>query len=72
MEEEEEEEEEEKPGLDGKESSVLESVDGVQEGKRDWTTSILLFVLWGVLIYYVFNLAPDQTPVLIDPCFFFC
>ncbi|KAK0589505.1 hypothetical protein LWI29_015205 [Acer saccharum] len=57
-----EEEEEEKSGLDGKGSSVLESVDGIQEGKRDWTTSILLFVLWGVLIYYVFNLTPDQTP----------
>ncbi|KAE8685877.1 hypothetical protein F3Y22_tig00111088pilonHSYRG00070 [Hibiscus syriacus] len=29
---------------------------------RDWTTSILLFVLWGALMYYVFNLTPDQTP----------
>ncbi|KAK4846573.1 hypothetical protein QYF36_019339 [Acer negundo] len=57
-----EEEKEEEPGLDGKGSSVLESGDGVQEGKMDWTTSILLFVLWGVLIYYVFNLTPDQTP----------
>ncbi|KAL5794356.1 hypothetical protein ACOSP7_002950 [Xanthoceras sorbifolium] len=52
---------EEEPVLDGKGSSVLESGDGVQKG-RDWTTSILLFVLWGVLIYYVFNLTPDQTP----------
>ncbi|KAK1567042.1 hypothetical protein Q3G72_007496 [Acer saccharum] len=58
-----EEEEEEKPGFDGKGSSVLESGDGVQERKRDWTTSILLFVLWGVLIYYVYNLTPDQTPL---------
>jgi hypothetical protein len=30
----------------------------------DWTTSILLLVLWGALMYYVFNLAPNQTPVL--------
>jgi hypothetical protein len=31
---------------------------------RDWTTSILLLVLWGALLYYVFNLSPNQTPVL--------
>lgn len=31
---------------------------------RDWTTSILLLVLWGALMYYVFNLTPNQTPVL--------
>ncbi|XVF21173.1 hypothetical protein REPUB_Repub12eG0067900 [Reevesia pubescens] len=30
--------------------------------ERDWTTSILLFVLWAALLYYVFNLAPNQTP----------
>lgn len=35
---------------------------GGKEGGRDWTTSILLFVFWGGLIYYVFNLTPDQTP----------
>lgn len=29
----------------------------------DWTTSALLFVLWVGLLYYVFNLTPDQTPV---------
>ncbi|XVF31923.1 hypothetical protein REPUB_Repub17cG0037000 [Reevesia pubescens] len=36
----------------------------VNSGKegRDWTTSILLFVLWGALMYYVFNLTPDQNP----------
>ncbi|KAF6153806.1 hypothetical protein GIB67_001039 [Kingdonia uniflora] len=33
-------------------------------GGGDWTTSILLFGLWGVLMYYVFNLAPNQTPEL--------
>lgn len=31
---------------------------------RDWATSILLLVLWGALMYYVFNLTPNQTPVL--------
>lgn len=46
---------------DGLESEVGKS-ESVSEG-RDWTTSILLFVLWGVLMYYVFNLAPNQTPV---------
>lgn len=30
----------------------------------DWTTSFLLFLLWAGLMYYVFNLAPNQTPVL--------
>lgn len=34
---------------------------GVEE--RDWTTSLLIFVLWAGLIYYVFVLAPNQTPV---------
>lgn len=29
---------------------------------RDWTTSILLFLLWGGIMYYVFNIAPNQTP----------
>uniref|UniRef100_A0A6N2N9K0 Cardiolipin synthase N-terminal domain-containing protein n=1 Tax=Salix viminalis TaxID=40686 RepID=A0A6N2N9K0_SALVM len=43
---------------------VLEKDDtgGGKEGGRDWTTSILLFVFWGGIIYYVFNLTPDQTP----------
>ncbi|KAI3753517.1 hypothetical protein L2E82_25572 [Cichorium intybus] len=27
------------------------------------TTSFLIFLLWGGLMYYVFNLAPNQTPV---------
>ncbi|XP_004502115.1 uncharacterized protein [Cicer arietinum] len=42
-----------------KESEVGRSVD---EGGRDWTTSILLFLLWVALIYYVSFLSPDQTP----------
>nr|XP_016464553.1 PREDICTED: uncharacterized protein LOC107787485 isoform X2 [Nicotiana tabacum] len=29
----------------------------------DWTTSFLLFGLWGGLMYYVFFLAPNQTPL---------
>ncbi|CAI0383405.1 unnamed protein product [Linum tenue] len=56
--------------------SVLKSPDdpekeqeGLKESKdvgaresRDWTSSILLFVFWGGILYYVFNLTPDQTP----------
>ncbi|XP_058787216.1 uncharacterized protein LOC131661629 [Vicia villosa] len=37
-------------------------VEVVEEGKRDWTTSILLFLLWAALIYYVSFLSPNQTP----------
>ncbi|BFG25890.1 hypothetical protein CerSpe_121640 [Prunus speciosa] len=47
------------------ESASLESELGKSENGADggsWTTSVLLFVLWGALLYYVFNLAPDQTP----------
>ncbi|KAI3428892.1 uncharacterized protein J3R85_008900 [Psidium guajava] len=32
------------------------------ERGRDWTTSVLLFLLWGAIMYYIFNLAPNQTP----------
>ncbi|GKV41263.1 hypothetical protein SLEP1_g48821 [Rubroshorea leprosula] len=49
---------EENPDVD-KGSSVFES--NGKEGKN-WTTSILLFGLWGALMYYVFNLTPNQTP----------
>ncbi|KAL8150961.1 hypothetical protein V2J09_020769 [Rumex salicifolius] len=35
---------------------------GGDQTETDWTTSILLFVLWAALMYYVFNLTPDQTP----------
>lgn len=28
----------------------------------DWTTSVLLFGIWAGLMYYVFQLAPNQTP----------
>lgn len=34
----------------------------IQGEGRDWTSSVLLFALWGALLYYCFNLAPDQTP----------
>ncbi|KAL6506781.1 hypothetical protein OROHE_022218 [Orobanche hederae] len=30
---------------------------------RGWTTSFLLFAFWAGLMYYVFVLAPNQTPV---------
>lgn len=48
-------------GLGKKEKVLVErSGDG---GGSDWTTSVLLFGLWAGLMYYVFQLAPDQTPV---------
>ncbi|KAL8130832.1 hypothetical protein AgCh_006951 [Apium graveolens] len=31
-------------------------------GGENWTTSVLLFLLWGGLMFYIFNLAPNQTP----------
>ncbi|KFK31793.1 hypothetical protein AALP_AA6G159300 [Arabis alpina] len=34
----------------------------IQDEARDWSSSVLLFALWGALLYYCFNLAPDQTP----------
>lgn len=37
----------------------------------DWTTSFLLFLLWAGLMYYIFNLTPNQTPVIILFCFLF-
>ncbi|XP_054775825.1 uncharacterized protein LOC129284385 isoform X2 [Prosopis cineraria] len=46
-----------------KEESELGGNGNGGEG-RDWTTSILLFLLWGGLIYYVSFLAPNQTPSL--------
>ncbi|KAH6780994.1 transmembrane protein [Perilla frutescens var. hirtella] len=36
---------------------------GGGEEERDWTTSFLLFAFWAGLMYYVFFLAPNQTPV---------
>ncbi|CAN6906667.1 unnamed protein product [Brassica oleracea] len=36
----------------------------IQDEGRDWTSSVLLFALWGALLYYCFNLAPDQTPII--------
>lgn len=29
----------------------------------DWTTSVLIFGIWAGLMYYIFQLAPNQTPV---------
>ncbi|KAJ6802677.1 uncharacterized protein M6B38_191005 [Iris pallida] len=34
-----------------------------EKEKGDWTTSVLLFALWAALMFYVFRLAPDQTPI---------
>ena len=36
---------------------------GGGEQLSDWTTSVLLFGIWAGLMYYVFQLAPNQTPV---------
>ncbi|XP_050207054.1 uncharacterized protein LOC126656513 [Mercurialis annua] len=48
--------------VDSKDSDKDPVFNDKEKEGRDWTTSILLFVLWGALIYYVFNLAPNQTP----------
>ena len=37
--------------------------DGNGGEERNWTGSILLFALWSALMYYVFFLSPNQTPV---------
>jgi hypothetical protein len=29
----------------------------------DWSTSVLLFGVWAGILYYLFQLAPNQTPV---------
>lgn len=50
----------EDPAAEKGAKSESENGDGGDGG--DWTTSALLFVLWVGLIYYVFNLTPDQTP----------
>ncbi|KAI7742019.1 hypothetical protein M8C21_029279, partial [Ambrosia artemisiifolia] len=36
------------------------NINGEMAGSR--TTSFLIFLLWGGLMYYIFNLAPNQTP----------
>ncbi|RZS22700.1 hypothetical protein BHM03_00055516 [Ensete ventricosum] len=51
------------PGL-GEEEKVLAERSG-DGGGSDWTSSVLLFGLWAGLMYYVFQLAPDQTPVTV-------
>ncbi|KAK9056824.1 hypothetical protein SSX86_024188 [Deinandra increscens subsp. villosa] len=47
------------PNLE-KEMKIDGGGDGGGGGGR--TTSFLIFLLWGGLMYYVFNLAPNQTP----------
>ncbi|KAL9251294.1 hypothetical protein AKJ16_DCAP03472 [Drosera capensis] len=52
----------------GVEVSEEEGGDGGEGGgggggeERDWSTSVLLFVFWGAVLFYVFNFAPNQTP----------
>ena len=52
------------------EDPAVEKGDSLEGGSGNggegwnWSTSIFLLVLWGALMYYVFNLAPNQTPVL--------
>ncbi|KAK4802645.1 hypothetical protein SAY86_000848 [Trapa natans] len=51
------------PRLKTKASSKSDLADKGDGGDgKDWTSSILLFFLWVALLYYVFNLAPNQTP----------
>jgi hypothetical protein len=50
---------------DSNKDSQVKPLEQEEEGKRDWTTSILLFLLWAALIYYVSFLSPNQTPVII-------
>lgn len=52
---------------DEKGIAVETSGDGGGSG-NDWTTSVLLFGLWAGLMYYVFQLAPNQTPVFFLGC----
>ncbi|XP_078443711.1 uncharacterized protein LOC144713095 [Wolffia australiana] len=42
------------------ELAAMDQIGG--DGEEDWTTSVLLFLLWGALMFYVTQLAPDQTP----------
>ncbi|CAA7407792.1 unnamed protein product [Spirodela intermedia] len=44
------------------EATAPEVDGGSGDGEEDWTTSVLLFALWAALVYYVAQLAPDQTP----------
>ncbi|XP_019459252.1 PREDICTED: uncharacterized protein LOC109359151 [Lupinus angustifolius] len=45
-----------------KNENEVENENGNGGNERDWTTSILLLLLWAGLMYYVFFLAPNQTP----------
>lgn len=52
------------------EENEIDNNNGNGGGGENWTTSVLLFLLWGGLMFYIFNLAPNQTPVC---CFYnFC
>lgn len=44
------------------EENEIDNSNGSGGGGENWTTSVLLFLLWGGLMFYIFNLAPNQTP----------
>lgn len=51
----------------GEGESEVRSGGGGDGGEgRDWTTSFLLLTFWLGLMYYVFFLAPNQTPVCLQ------
>nr|GFB49361.1 putative cardiolipin synthase [Tanacetum cinerariifolium] len=52
---------------DKSKKSDLEEKDKMkgENGGGGGTTSFLILVLWSGLMYYVFNLAPNQTPYYI-------
>ncbi|XP_057526912.1 uncharacterized protein LOC130806037 isoform X1 [Amaranthus tricolor] len=53
----------EDPVLEKKNSGENKVVgNGGNDNGGNWTTSILLFFFWAALMYYVFNLCPNQTP----------
>ncbi|KAG6474748.1 hypothetical protein ZIOFF_068687 [Zingiber officinale] len=49
--------------VEEKEKNLVERTADGGASASDWITSVLLFGLWAGLMYYVFQLAPNQTPV---------
>ncbi|KQJ96301.1 uncharacterized protein LOC100834119 isoform X1 [Brachypodium distachyon] len=55
--------EQEKESKDDMAAATVPQIGGGGGGRlSDWTTSVLLFGFWAGIIYYVFQLAPNQTP----------
>ncbi|XP_042442864.1 uncharacterized protein LOC122027917 [Zingiber officinale] len=48
--------------VEEKEKNLVERTADGGASASDWITSVLLFGLWAGLMYYVFQLAPNQTP----------